>query len=664
MTNCIVYGNIHGGSGPTNYDSCTFSYSDTDPLPAGVGNIDVDPQVLADGVHLAPTSLCIGAGTAGVLAGTDIDGQPWNIPPAIGCDEWQPAPLIGAQPTCQINSPLHGLTFNVVVAGQTPFSYFWSKDGLAIQNDGHYSNSGAPSLVVNHFGPDDAGLYQVVVTNAFGIVTSAVAQVVIHVVDAAGAKPIPPYSTWATAATNIQDAINIAVGGDIVLVTNGTYATGGKVMEGDLTNRVALDKPVFVTSVNGFAETVIQGAWDPVSTNGPGAVRCAWLASGAVLNGFTLENGVTRSTGDPSGGGPLESGGGVWCVDTNYDVVVSNCVLTNDTAIYGGGVAYGALNNSLVIGNLATEGGGAYYATLNNCTVVNNRCAALLPGPIWKDGGGTHNCTVRNCIVLNNSAGWPFPTSMDNYYIQPDFPARFSYSCTYPLASGTGNIDGNGAEPRFLDLFHIATTSPCRGAGSALYAKGTDLDGEAWTNPPSMGCDEVAVSNLVGPLLVNLLASQTNLLVSPPGVVPPHTGLFQGVITGSASDVTWLFGDGPVVTNLGASTGHQWTNTGDYTVVFTAYNNDNPSGVSTNTIVHVFLPDVPQLQPPVWLTNGLQFQFAGQSNANYTIQYATNLAPPVTWQTLQTISDNTEGTIQINDSACTNTARFYRVLAE
>lgn len=664
LTNCIVYANFAGSNSSTNNSlSCTFSYSDTDPLPSGAGNMDVDPQLLADSVHLTATSPCLGAGNASVVTGTDIDGQPWDNPPAIGCDEWQPAPVVAVQPGFQINSPAHGLTFNVVVAGQSPFSFFWSKDGAPIQDDGHYSSSGTANLVVNHFGPDDAGHYQVVVTNAFGTVTSAVAQAVIHAVDAAGINPVPPYSTWATAATNIQDAVTASGVGDIVLVTNGVYSTGGKVMAGDLTNRVVLDKAVFVSSVNGFAGTVIQGAWDPASTNGPGAVRCAWLSDGAVLNGFTLRNGATRATGDPYSGGPLESGGGVWCTSTNG--VVSDCVLTNNVAIYGGGIGYGTLNNSLVAYNAAIYGGGAYYATLNNCTVVNNYGTTPIIG-VSGYGGGTCDCIVHNSIVINNYDGWFYPVGIDNYYYDISYSsARYSYSCTWPLVSGTGNLNGNNASPQFLDLFHIASTSPYRGMGSALYTSETDLDDELWANPPSMGCDEVVVSNLVGPLSVNLLASQTNLLVSAPNLFPPsHTGLFQGIITGRASSIAWSFGDGMTITNSSATKAYYWTNTGDYAVTFTAYNNDNPGGVSTNIVVHVLLPDVPQLQSPILLTNGFQFQFPGQSNANYTIQYTTNLTPPVAWQTLQTIYYNYQDVIQVNDPAWTNTARFYRVLAQ
>jgi len=53
-------------------------------------------------------------------------------------------------------------------------------------------------------------------------------------VDVNSTNPVAPYTNWATAANVIQDAVDAAGTNDTVLVTNGTYSTGGKVMAGDL----------------------------------------------------------------------------------------------------------------------------------------------------------------------------------------------------------------------------------------------------------------------------------------------------------------------------------------------------------------------------------------------------------------------------------------------
>ncbi len=626
LTNCIVMNNFPSA----NYISSTLAYCCADPLPSGPGNIDVNPQVLADGFHLAQASPCIGAGLSNVISGADIDGQSWNTPPSIGCDEWYPAPVIAIQPAFQTGFRFRGLTWNSLVAGQPPFAYFWTQNGVPIQDDGHYSGSGTPNLVANNFGPDDAGLYQLVVTNSSGSVTSAVVQVAIHTVDASGANPAPPYSSWANAATTIQDAINVAAPGDIVLVTNGIYASGGMVQPGGLTNRVMLNKPLTVISVNGYKSTVIQGTWDPISTNGPSAVRCVWMDGGSVLNGFTLENGATFVTGDSFQFGPHESGGGIWCNSTNS--IVLDCVLTNNSAIYGGGVAWGTVDNSLIIGNQANfSGGGALYSSLNNCTVLNNQVG---PG----HGGGTFNAIVRNSIVFDNYDA-PFIFQEDEYYPSGGAGSpNFAYSCSFPLPYGPSNIT---YEPLFVDVFHVSSVWPGVGAGSSAYSTGYDLDGEPWNNPPSMGCDEIVLSNLVGPLSVNCSVFFTNILVG-------HFDRVFGTCQGRAAFVAWSFGDGTIYSNAEVTFSHQWTNTGDYPVTFTAYNNDNPSGVSAGVLVHVQSPLPVQIQSPALLSNGFSFQFTGQMSANYVVQSTTNLSPPITWQTIQGFISTNQGTIKFS----------------
>jgi len=82
-----------------------------------------------------------------------------------------------------------------------------------------------------------------------------------HYVSVEGAHPVYPYTTWATAATNIQDAVDAAVAGDTVLVTNGVHAVGGKADEyGNVANRVIITNAIRLESVGGSAVTTIVGS--------------------------------------------------------------------------------------------------------------------------------------------------------------------------------------------------------------------------------------------------------------------------------------------------------------------------------------------------------------------------------------------------------------------
>src|ERR1035437_11017816 len=105
-------------------------------------------------------------------------------------------------------------------------------------------------------------------------------------VEAANSTPAAPFTNWPTAATNIQDAIDAASDGDLILVTNGLYNTGGRVVYGSLTNRVVINKAVTVQSVNGPALTTIQG-YQSAANSGSNNVRCVYMTNNVTLNGFT-----------------------------------------------------------------------------------------------------------------------------------------------------------------------------------------------------------------------------------------------------------------------------------------------------------------------------------------------------------------------------------------
>ena len=656
LNNCIVYFNTaqEGENYYQYYWSEPWNNCCTTPLPAGgAGNISLDPQ-LASASHLSGGSPCRGAGIAAYATGTDIDGEPWRSPPSIGCDEYHPGavtgPLIVGIAAAFTNvSAGYPVGLTAVIEGRTTASAWDFGDGLVASNRPYASHAWAT--------PGDYAVILRAYNESLpsGVGESVMIHVVappVHYVSAESTNPVSPYTTWTTAATNIQDAVDAVAPteppGTSVLVTNGTYATGGRAVGTNvLVNRVAVDKPLTVRSVNGPQFTVIQGRQVPGTTNGDGAIRCAYLGNGASLCGFTLTNGATGTNWDYFY--PLDqNGGGVCCESTS--AVVSNCVLTSNSA-YSGGGAYGGtlnnctltgnsttigpgggavgdafsfsevrfctLNNCTLTGNSAAMGGGAFGCTLNNCTVTGNSASWAAGGAGWStlnncsltgnwasSGGGAMSAVLNNCTLTRNAAesgggvqgggDMGGPCRLNNcivYYNTASlYGANYStdgqgvvlnYCCTTPDPGGVGNIT---ADPQLASASHLSGTSPCRGAGSADYASGTDIDGEAWVTLPSIGCDEYHAGAVTGPLSVGIVAAYTNVAV---GFPVDLTALIEGRTTSSV----WNFGDGVVMSNRPYAN-HAWAVAGDCVVVLRAYNESLPGGVSATVTVHVVGPPV------------------------------------------------------------------------
>jgi hypothetical protein len=438
------------------------------------------------------------------------------------------------------------------------------------------------------------GDYTVVLTayndsNPGGVSATSILHVVTqptHFVASSSQRPIPPYDSWSTAATNIQDAIDAAsVVGARVLVSNGVYSDGGRVVSGSLTNRVAIQFPLLVQSMNGAQTTTIKGSLVDGSVAGESAVRCVYLCPGAILAGFTLTGGSTRASGDST----QQSGGAAFSVSTT--ATVSNCIVGGNAAYGpGGGVMGCTVDNSLVISNLSitANGGGLYAGIANNCTVIANSS--------YGSGSGVGSSTLRNCIVYFNDKS--------NYYA-----ADLNYCCTTPLPSGGyGNI---ASDPKLADVAHLGTSSPCIGAGSSSFTFGIDIDGQPWASPPSIGCDEPAPGGATTALNVRIGADFTNVVADSPVHL---TALIDGNVTASR----WEFDNGSVVSNQ-AFYAYSWVVNGDYPVVLRAYNDTHPGGVAATLIIHVVTQSIyyvdaksPSAVPPYssWTTAATNIQDA------------------------------------------------------
>ena len=201
-----------------------------------------------------------------------------------------------------------------------------------------------------------------------------------------------PYTNWNTAARSIQSAVDASSPGDVVWVTNGTYA---------LTNEILVDKAVTVRS--------IDIASRPVTINGRAANRCFYLNHpDASILGFVITNGFSMTYG---GGVEIDRGG-----------TVSNCLITGNRvtvnasdAFGGGGVdcfMSGQLVNCDIVGNTASgtnypAGGGVLCqgdaVVVRQCKIEHNTVLSARTNGL---GGGVqcvNTARVERCFVRGNT---------------------------------------------------------------------------------------------------------------------------------------------------------------------------------------------------------------------------------------------------------------------
>ena len=312
----------------------------------------------------------------------------------------------------------------------------------------------------------------------FGLVSAIVgaggmARADTHYVNKANPTPTPGFTNgWASAATNINDAVDWSSNGDTVLVWPGVYNTGGRTnvagYDGvrQLTNRVCIRKAISLVGVSANpVDTLIVGAPDPATgTNGPGAIRCLFILPGASISGFTLTNGFTGTSGMDA------SGGGAFCSDRYYvennNVIFSNCVIAGcRAASQGAGVVGGTLYSCMLRGNYSLSYGSATTGSiLKNCLVEDND----------SDRGwnfcATFNSTLIGCTVRNN-------------------PNGFAYGGTLTNCTVSGTVHGNTGVVLYNSLFVNNTNSGftgrainCTFVGNNVWGCGSVTNCVIWSN--------------------------------------------------------------------------------------------------------------------------------------------------------------------------------------
>lgn len=315
----------------------------------------------------------------------------------------------------------------------------------------------------------------------------------------------------------LNDAIQAAVAGDIVLVAPGRY-TWTNQGDGDPVQGLFIvlrDQTDFTIRGEGGADVTILDAegegrvlYVQGGTFGSGEER-TW--AGVTIEGFTFTGGV--APGVPGELGPPWAGAGIALHLT--DTLVRDCVFRGNTAVEGGAVWMGGqggsrLENCLVEGNTAQYGGGVYLVNsepvmgISGC-VIRDNSASIAGGGIYLYNVGLE---MEATLVLGNAAfdrggGMYVAQLHDGSWIERcsilanSAPVAGGVRLAYPMTLAFArNLVAHNAGGAGIDAVVSGT-----GSGAVLEARCTLQYGNGGGNALPFGAVDLGGNFVADPLL-------------------------------------------------------------------------------------------------------------------------------------------------------------------
>ncbi|GAA4463211.1 hypothetical protein GCM10023189_40980 [Nibrella saemangeumensis] len=287
-------------------------------------------------------------------------------------------------------------------------------------------------------------------------------------------------TSWATATSDLQGAINSLASGE-VWVAAGTYkptTTTNRSISFQLKNNVAIyggfagnenlrsDRPAI--NLTTPSSSTLSGDIGGVGNKADNSYHVFYhpqfngLNNTAILDGFVITGGNANGAASPD-----NSGGGMYNFDSQ--AVLFNCLFTGNTATNGAGIyntgfsMSPSMTNCSFTSNTATNGGGIYSSGvggfLTNCSFTGNTAQQSGGGMYY--GSPANQVSLTNCSFSANTAadgGGLFNSSSN--------PSLTGASFTANTATNGGGMHNNGGTP---NVFNSTFSGNIAGTGGGMY---------------------------------------------------------------------------------------------------------------------------------------------------------------------------------------------------
>lgn len=311
----------------------------------------------------------------------------------------------------------------------------------------------------------------------------------------AGHTGTSPYTSWATADSNLQNVINAAGAGDTIWVAAGKYqpATSFSLKEG------VKIYGGFTGTETTFSQRNSTVNHDTLRGNELSVILCGGnITRATVLDGFVITLGVSSA------------GAGMFC--THASPIINNCTFLNNVATAsGGGIMLQDSSAPLI----------------RNCSFIGNG-SQMYGGAICADSSMPY---IINCTFTGNNA-----SKGGALYLATSSPVV--NSCSFSHNSGStygGGVYNDTSSPAFINCTFIANTTY---SGSAMY--------NLYSAPSIRNCTFYGNNSATSGAIYNIASSPliTNSIIWGNTGTINNDGLSTPVIT--YSDVLGLGGVGNI----------------------------------------------------------------------------------------------------------------------